>query len=78
MYPIFDIPPPSPSLKRTQRETNFLQGILIFRTDQLPKESKATHRRGFVKGDRTMVVAGSVAFFSMKEKERKTIFLRLL
>lgn len=24
MYPVFDIPLPSPSLKKTQRETNFL------------------------------------------------------
>lgn len=68
MYPVFDIPLPSPSLKRTQREANFLSGNFFSRTDQ-SRRTEGNTRRGCVKRDRTRVVAGSVSFFFDEEEK---------
>ena len=46
MYPVIDIPPSSPSLKRTQREANFLSRKLHSPEPISPEGPKATHRRG--------------------------------
>lgn len=46
MYPVIDIPPSSPSLKRTQREANFLSRKDFSPEPNDPERSKATHRRG--------------------------------
>lgn len=40
MYPVFDIPLPSPSLKRTQRETNFLSGKNILQNHSVPEDRR--------------------------------------
>jgi hypothetical protein len=62
-----DISNSSPSLKRTQRAGNFLQGIkLLSRAIELV-QLMATHR---CRKDGTTVVAGSVAFFDLRRRKR--------
>ncbi|RDH33478.1 hypothetical protein BDQ94DRAFT_143182 [Aspergillus welwitschiae] len=56
MYPVIDIHPSSPSLKRTQRETNFLSRNITLQSRSV-RRPKATRRR---REGWTTVVAGSV------------------
>ncbi|KAJ5225522.1 hypothetical protein N7468_006747 [Penicillium chermesinum] len=40
MFPVFDIPLPSPSLKRTQREANFLSGKITLQSRSVPEDRR--------------------------------------
>lgn len=67
MFPrIIDISSPSPSMKRTQRERNFLQGKDC---SPEPLSSMNPWQHVAVEKDETTVVAGSVDFLMREEKE---------
>lgn len=68
MYPVIDIPPSSPSLKRTQREANFLS-----RSDLFSRTDRSVDRRQHIAvgKDWTMVVACSVKLFRCEEEKEK-------
>lgn len=67
MYPIIDIPPSSPSLKRTQREANFLSR----NCSPEPNDPKIEGNSSPWIKNWTMVVAGSVSFFDVWRRKEK-------
>lgn len=68
MYPVIDIHPSSPSLKRTQREANFLSRKYILQNRSIYKVIDRWQRIAVGLKNWAMVVADSVGFLMMKKK----------
>ncbi|KAE8392432.1 hypothetical protein BDV23DRAFT_151223 [Aspergillus alliaceus] len=68
MFPVIDIHPSSPSLKKTQRKANFLSRNFVLQSRSV-RRPKATRRRGIKTGRRSWQAL--LAFFDvMKRKEK--------
>lgn len=69
MYPVIDIHPSSPSLKRTQREANFLSRKYILQNRSIYKDRRQLIAVGLKNW--ATVVADSVGFLMMRKKEKR-------